>query len=49
MPSFSISQIAASDAPEHSAGERYTRALVELTQQVWHPDCTFDTALGLIC
>ena len=34
---------------EGSLSERYTRALVKLTNAVWHPDCTFDTALGLIC
>lgn len=34
---------------EDSASERYTRALMRLTREVWHPDCTFDTAVGLIC
>ena len=37
-----------SDEPD-SVGERYTRALMRLTREVWHPDCTFDTAVGLIC
>ena len=32
-----------------SHGERFTRALVHLTRAVWHPDCSFDVALGLIC
>ncbi len=32
-----------------SAGERFARALVGLTRTVWHPDCTFDTAIGAIC
>jgi diguanylate cyclase (GGDEF)-like protein len=49
MPSFSSSQLAACEPGDDSSGERYTRALVELTQQVWHPDCTFDTAVGLVC
>ena len=31
------------------AAERFTRALVDLTRTVWHPDCTFDTALAAIC
>jgi EAL domain-containing protein (putative c-di-GMP-specific phosphodiesterase class I)/GGDEF domain-containing protein len=35
------------DAPV--AAERFTRALVELTRTVWHPDCTFDSALAAIC
>jgi EAL domain-containing protein (putative c-di-GMP-specific phosphodiesterase class I)/GGDEF domain-containing protein len=29
--------------------ERFTRTLVDLTRTVWHPDCTFDTAMGAIC
>jgi len=37
-----------SDEPD-SVGERYTRALMRLTREVWHPDCTFDSAVGLIC
>lgn len=28
---------------------RHTRALQGLTREVWHPDCTFDTALAEIC
>lgn len=28
--------------------ERFTRLLVELTRQVWHPDCTFDAAIAAI-
>jgi EAL domain-containing protein (putative c-di-GMP-specific phosphodiesterase class I)/GGDEF domain-containing protein len=31
------------------ASERFTRTLVELTRTVWHPDCTFDTAIAAIC
>ncbi len=31
-----------------SASERFTRALVALTRTVWHPDCSFDLALGAI-
>lgn len=30
-------------------GDRFTRALVELTRAVWHPDCTFESAIGAIC
>jgi EAL domain-containing protein (putative c-di-GMP-specific phosphodiesterase class I)/GGDEF domain-containing protein len=29
-------------------GTRYTRALVELTRAVWHPDCTLRMAFGVI-
>lgn len=32
-----------------SPAARFTRALVGLTRSIWHPDCTFDTAIGLIC
>ena len=32
-----------------SDGQRFTRALVALTRAVWHPDCSFDSALALIC
>ena len=32
-----------------SDGQRFTRALVALTRAIWHPDCSFDSALGLIC
>lgn len=39
--------------PEEIAGldasDRFTRALVKLTRTVWHPDCTFETAIGAIC
>ena len=30
-------------------GTRYTRALVDLTRAVWHPDCTLQDALTVIC
>src|ERR1700741_445410 len=30
-------------------GPRYARALVELTRAVWHPDCTLQDALAVIC
>jgi EAL domain-containing protein (putative c-di-GMP-specific phosphodiesterase class I)/GGDEF domain-containing protein len=30
-------------------GTRYTRALVELTRAVWHPDCTLQNAFAVIC
>lgn len=32
-----------------SDGQRFTRALVTLTRAIWHPDCSFDSALALIC
>ena len=32
-----------------AAAERFTRTLVGLTRTVWHPDCTFDSALAAIC
>lgn len=34
---------------EDTTSERYTRALMRLTREVWHPDCGFDTAVALIC
>jgi EAL domain-containing protein (putative c-di-GMP-specific phosphodiesterase class I)/GGDEF domain-containing protein len=34
---------------EPTASERFTRALVALTRTVWHPDCTFETAIASIC
>src|SRR5690349_10948367 len=36
-------------AAEPVASERFTRALLSLTRTVWHPECTFDTAIGAIC
>jgi EAL domain-containing protein (putative c-di-GMP-specific phosphodiesterase class I)/GGDEF domain-containing protein len=35
--------------PSPSPTERYTRTLVNLTREVWDPDCTFETAIGAIC
>jgi EAL domain-containing protein (putative c-di-GMP-specific phosphodiesterase class I)/GGDEF domain-containing protein len=32
-----------------SEGQRFTRALVALTRAIWQPDCSFDSALALIC
>ena len=32
-----------------SEGQRFTQALVALTRAIWHPDCSFDSALALIC
>ncbi|MBN8263986.1 MAG: sensor domain-containing phosphodiesterase [Xanthomonadales bacterium] len=32
-----------------SDGQRFTRALMALTRAIWHPDCSFDSALALIC
>jgi len=39
---------AAADASKPSATERFTHALVRLTRTIWHPGCTFDTAIGAI-
>ena len=32
-----------------SDGQRFTRALMALTRAIWHPDCSFESALALIC
>ncbi|HRQ63841.1 MAG TPA: GGDEF and EAL domain-containing protein [Xanthomonadaceae bacterium] len=32
-----------------SRAELFTRALLRLTREVWHPDCTFETAISAIC
>ncbi len=32
-----------------TSSERFTRTLVELTRAVWHPQCTFETAISAIC
>jgi len=37
------------DALRDHAGERYARALVSLTRQVWHADCQLDDAFAVIC
>ena len=34
---------------EPTQTQQFTRILVELTRKVWHPDCTFETAIGVIC
>lgn len=34
---------------EPTASERFTRTLVSLTRAIWHPDCTFETAIATIC
>ena len=45
-----MSAIRSRDAPlPETPGTRYTRALVELTRAVWHPDCTLQDAFGVIC
>ncbi|HEY5613033.1 MAG TPA: sensor domain-containing phosphodiesterase [Lysobacter sp.] len=50
MPSLSMPNHARrADLVAPTTTERFTRALVELTRAVWHPECTFDTATGLIC
>ena len=47
--SFRLSPVALPPADVPAAAERFTRALVDLTRTVWHPDCTFDSALAAIC
>jgi EAL domain-containing protein (putative c-di-GMP-specific phosphodiesterase class I)/GGDEF domain-containing protein len=47
--SFRLSPVALPPADEPAPAERFTRALVDLTRTVWHPDCTFDSALAAIC
>lgn len=37
------------DAAPETTGTRYTRALVALTREVWHPDCTLRAAFAMIC
>jgi len=37
------------DVLRDHAGERYARALVGLTRQVWHADCQLDDAFAIIC
>jgi EAL domain-containing protein (putative c-di-GMP-specific phosphodiesterase class I)/GGDEF domain-containing protein len=47
--SFRLTPVALPSDDVPAPGERFTRTLVELTRTVWHPDCTFDTALAAIC
>jgi EAL domain-containing protein (putative c-di-GMP-specific phosphodiesterase class I)/GGDEF domain-containing protein len=47
MPAAPVSSPPAWPSP--SPTERYTRTLVNLTREVWGPDCTFETAIGAIC
>jgi predicted signal transduction protein with EAL and GGDEF domain len=45
-----MSAIPGREAPwPETPGTRYTRALVELTRAVWHPDCTVQDAFAVIC
>jgi len=45
-----MSAILGREAPlPETPGTRYTRALVELTRAVWHPDCTLQNAFAVIC
>jgi EAL domain-containing protein (putative c-di-GMP-specific phosphodiesterase class I)/GGDEF domain-containing protein len=50
MPSWASKPVVV-DLPQSAASssERFTRALVGLTREVWHPECTFDTAIAAIC
>ncbi|MBC7656094.1 MAG: hypothetical protein H7147_02850, partial [Frankiaceae bacterium] len=32
-----------------SSSERFTRTLVELSRTIWHPQCSFETAIATIC
>ncbi|GAA4857336.1 GGDEF and EAL domain-containing protein [Luteimonas vadosa] len=45
MPSALASQV---DRPDAGEAARHAAALRVLTRTVWHPDCTFDTALAEI-
>lgn len=50
MPSLLKAYVAAVPAgAAPSASERFTRALLGLTRTVWHPGCTFETAIEAIC
>ena len=49
---MSLVQLKPIDLPaiaEPTSSERFTRTLVELTRAVWHPQCTFETAISEIC
>ena len=50
MPSLTTMHRTVRDEPAApSSAERFTRALVGLTRTVWHPHCTFDSAIASIC
>jgi len=50
MPSLSkLATTVWTEASAPTSSERFTRALVGLTRTVWHPDCSFETAVGAIC
>ena len=49
MHRFQLYSVPLPPAAEPVAGERFTRALLSLTRTVWHPACTFNTAIGSIC
>src|SRR5687767_3146821 len=50
MPTrLSLTPVALPPEDVPAAAERFTRTLVGLTRTVWHPDCTFDSALAAIC
>ena len=50
MPSWaSQSRTEALQRATDSRAEEFTRGLLNLTRQVWHPDCTFETAISSIC
>ena len=44
-----LSHVALPSSAESTASERFTRTLLALTRTVWHPSCTFETAIGSIC
>ncbi len=49
MSLLKVVQSPDASAGEPSASERFTRTLVALTRTVWHPDCTFESAIAAIC
>lgn len=48
MPSFQESVELQDARIDRSDSERFTRTLLQLTRTVWHPDCTFETAIDAI-
>ncbi len=50
MPSlYKLHSLPAPPTTTPTASEPFTRALVQLTRTIWHPACTFETAIGAIC
>lgn len=50
MPSWAIDRVVVErERSDTSSSERFARALAMLTREVWHPECTFASAIGAIC